>query len=155
MNSHDNSTRGARHARSQRGVTLIELLTVVLIVGILAAIVVPSYQDSVRKSRRADGQAVMLELAQWMERFYTENGRYDQNRAGTAVTAIVPVSLLAAPKEANVTYYNFALSNLAERTFTITATPATAQVGDKCGNLTLNELGQKGVSAAIALDKCW
>lgn len=145
----------ARTPRRQRGVTLVELLTVVLIVGILAAIVVPSYQDSVRKARRADGQAVMMELAQWMERFYTENGRYDQNRAGTAVTAIVPVSLMAAPKEANVTYYNFALSNLAQRTFTITATPATAQVGDKCGSLTLNQLGQKGVSASIALDKCW
>ena len=149
------TARVARTPRQQRGVTLVELLTVVLIVGILAAIVVPSYQDSVRKARRADGQAVMMELAQWMERFYTENGRYDQNRAGNAVTTIVPVSLMAAPKESNVTYSNFALSNLAERTFTITATPATAQVGDKCGNLTLNQLGQKGVSASIAVEKCW
>lgn len=139
----------------QTGVTLVELLTVVLILGILAALVIPSYQDSVRKARRADGQAVMLELAQWMERFYTENGRYDQDRDGNAVGTIVPVSLLSAPKESGVTYYNFTLGNLAQLTYTITATPATAQVDDKCANLTLTESGVKGTSSGLAVNTCW
>lgn len=138
----------------QHGITLIELLTVVVIMGILASIMIPSYQDSVRKARRAEGQAVMLELAQWMERFYTENGRYDQDRAGTAVTAVVPVSLLTAPREGGATHYNLALDNLAELTFTITATPAGAQAGDKCGNLTLTQSGVKGVGAST-VDQCW
>ncbi len=138
----------------QSGVTLVELLSVVLIIGILAALVIPSYQDSVRKARRSDGQAVMLELAQWMERFYTENGRYDQDRAGTAVTDIVPASLLSAPKEGGVTHYNLALGNLAQLTFTITATPAAAQTGDKCGNLTFTQSGVKGVSKST-VDQCW
>ncbi len=153
--SNRSAQAGHRSALRQRGVTLVELLTVVLIMGILAAIVVPSYQDSVEKARRADGQAVMLELAQWMERFYTENGRYDQDRAGTAVGTIVPISLMSAPKETGVTYYNFALSGLAERTFIITATPATAQAGDKCANLTLNQLGQKGTSSSFTVAQCW
>lgn len=138
----------------QTGVTLVELLSVVLIIGILAALVIPSYQESVRKARRSDGQAVMLELSQWMERFYTENGRYDQDRAGTAVTAVVPASLLSAPKEGGVTHYNLALGNLAQLTFTITATPAAAQAGDKCGNLTLTQSGVKGVSASTVA-QCW
>lgn len=138
----------------QTGITLVELLTVVLIIGILAALVIPSYQESVRKARRSDGQAVMLELSQWMERFYTENGRYDQDRAGTAVTAIVPVSLLSAPKEGGVAHYNLALGNLAQLTFTITATPAAAQAGDKCGNLTLTQSGVKGVSKSTVA-QCW
>ena len=138
----------------QRGITLVELLTVVLIIGILSAMVIPSYQESVRKARRSDGQAVMLELAQWMERFYTENGRYDQNRAGVAVTAIVPPALLASPKDGGVVYYNLTLDNLGQLTYTITGTPVTAQVGDKCGNLTLTQSGVKGTTAStVAL--CW
>lgn len=139
----------------QQGVTLVELLTVVLILGILAALVIPSYQDSVRKARRADGQAVMLELAQWMERFYTENGRYDQDRAGTAVGDIVPVSLLSSPKEGGVTYYNFTIGNLAQLTYTITATPATAQIGDKCGNMSLTHAGVKGTTGTATVAQCW
>ena len=139
---------------TQRGVTLVELLTVVLIIGILAAIVIPSYQESVRKARRADGQAVMMELAQWMERFYTENGRYDQNRAGDAVTDVLPASLTASPKESGVTYYNMTLTNLGQLTYTITAAPATAQIGDKCGNLTLTQSGVKGTSASTVA-QCW
>ncbi len=138
----------------QSGVTLVELLSVVLIIGILAALVIPSYQESVRKARRADGQAVMLELAQWMERFYTENGRYDQDRAGNAVGTVVPASLLSAPKEGGVVHYNLAVGNLAQLTFTITATPANAQLGDKCGNLTLTQSGVKGVSKSTVA-QCW
>ena len=82
-------------AMKQRGMTLIELLLVIVILGIIVSIALPGYQDSVRKARRADSQAVMLELAQWMERFYTENGRYDQDRAGAAVAP--PPILLASP----------------------------------------------------------
>ncbi|MEM8547330.1 MAG: type IV pilin protein [Pseudomonadota bacterium] len=140
----------------QGGLTLLELLTVVAIVGILAAIVVPNYQSNIRKARRADGQSVMLELSQWMERFYTVNGRYDQDRAGTAVTAIVPAVLLSSPKGQANTFYTFVLSNLAQESFTITATPTNAQVGDICANLTLTQTGAKGTSAAgYSVDQCW
>ncbi|MEM7612454.1 MAG: type IV pilin protein [Pseudomonadota bacterium] len=144
-------------ADQQRGFTLVELMTVVLIVGILFTLVVPSYRESVRKAHRSDGQAVMLELSQFMERFYTENGRYDQDRAGTAITTVIAGSaLLRAPKEGGATNYNLALSNLAQQTFTITATPTGSQTGDKCGNLTLTQAGVKGVtSATVAVDKCW
>jgi type IV pilus assembly protein PilE len=80
-----------------KGFTLIELVIVVAIVAILATIAYPSYQDSVRKSRRADAKGVLMEAAQWMERFYTENNRYDQTRAGVAVA--LPASLQTSPKE--------------------------------------------------------
>ncbi len=142
--------------RKQFGYSLIELLTVVAIVGILASIIVPSYQNSVRKARRSDSQAVVLELQQFMERFYTQNGRYDQDRAGNPVTASIPVLLQSSPKEGPVVHYNLAVGNLTERTFTITATPAGDQASDKCGNLTLTEAGTKGMSATgLTVAQCW
>lgn len=148
-----------------QGFTLIELMITVAIVGILAAIAYPSYTDQVRKTRRADAKAVLLESAQWMERFYTENSRYDQNRAGTAVA----LPFTQSPKEGGPAggYYTVALSptaDLTQNAFTLTATPAGAQVGDTCGNLTLNRAGVKcangscsnGNAAAKAkVATCW
>ena len=62
-------------ARS-RGFTLIEVMMTVVIIGILAAIAYPAYQDQVRKGRRADAMAQLLTLAQAYERFYTSNNTY-------------------------------------------------------------------------------
>ena len=73
-----------------RGFTLIELMITVVIISIIAAIAYPSYIDSVRKARRADAQAHMLELASFMERFYTENNRYNKENNVAQTNVIVP-----------------------------------------------------------------
>ena len=89
-----------------KGFTLIELMIVVAVIAILASIAYPSYQDSVRKTRRADAKEVLLEGAQWMERFFTENYRYDKNKAGTAIGSLFPTNLTASPKEGTTKYYD-------------------------------------------------
>ena len=139
-----------------KGFTLIELIIVVAIIGVLAAIAYPSYQDSVRKSRRADARAVLLEAAQFMERFYTESFRYDQDRNGTAVALPAPLTVSPRGSAAGTQYYDITLTNLAATTFTLNAAPTGAQSSDTgCGTLSLANTGVKTVSGSKPVDECW
>ncbi len=61
---------------NKKGFTLVELMIVVAVIGILAAIAYPSYVDSMRKARRADAKAALLQVAQKEEQFYARNGSY-------------------------------------------------------------------------------
>jgi type IV pilus assembly protein PilE len=130
------------------GFTLVELMIVVAIVAILTAIAYPSYTEHVRKSRRADAQSVMLEAAQFMERFHTENNRYNQDTGGAAV--VLPMYLRQAPKDGATKYYDLTLTPAPTQTaYTITATPIKA--GDRCGTM---RLAHTGVKTASQTD-CW
>ena len=70
-----------RHRR-QRGFTLIEILIVVAIVAILAAIAYPSYVETVRKGKRAEARAALVNLIQQQERFLSQNNTYASFSAG-------------------------------------------------------------------------
>ncbi len=70
-----------------RGFTLIELMIVVAIVGILAAIAYPNYQNSVRKGRRNDGQGALLDAAQKMELYYARNASYSPTLGDSNISA--------------------------------------------------------------------
>jgi type IV pilus assembly protein PilE len=128
-------------------------MIVAAIIAILAAIAYPSYQDSVRKSRRADAKGVMMEAAQWMERFYTQNNAYNQDTSGTAVA--LPVPLRESPKEGGTKYYDISLQPVAQNTFTLQAAPKNAQSGDRCGTLTYTNTGVKGNAPGVPVKDCW
>ena len=79
--------------KRSRGFTLIELMIVVAVVGILAAIAYPSYTDSIVKGRRAQGRTALAELMQQQERYMTQNNTYlafTSVRDGTTTPAGVP-----------------------------------------------------------------
>ena len=71
----NSSTRHATH-RKMRGVTLLELMIVLVIIGIVAAFAYPQYRDFVDRAKRNEAKALLLEIAQNQERFYLQNNRY-------------------------------------------------------------------------------
>lgn len=119
-----------------RGFTLIELMVVVAVVAILAAIAIPSYQEQVRKSRRGQAQADLVELTQRAERSHTVNNTYAN------FWASVPADHRVSPRSGTA-YYNVGISNVAANTFTLTATPIGPQAVDRCGVMTINQTGRK------------
>ncbi|PWB60175.1 MAG: hypothetical protein C3F18_00075 [Nitrosomonadales bacterium] len=142
------NSRSSRLIHAAKGFTLIELMIVVAVIGILAAIAYPSYQDSIRKSRRADAKSALLELAQFMERNYTLSNRYDQDSGGAAV--VLPFT--ETPKDGTAKYYDLTISASAAQSFTLSAAPKNAQVSDVCGTLSITNTGAK---AATGTGQCW
>lgn len=166
------------------GFSLIELVVAVAVVAILARIAYPAYLDSVRKSRRADAKSVLLQASQWMERFYTENNRYDQNLETTpkyiatlsSGAPIIPTTgVYGGPTQSptqGTKAYDIVFATLntdgtinntysrVQNSYVLRAVPASGndQAKDQCGTLTLTSTGVKDVqNASSGFDavRCW
>ena len=155
--------------RKHQGFTLIELMIVVAVIGILASIAYPSYREYVAKSRRAEAKTVLLSAQQWMERFYTENFRYDKNSAGVAVTdasqfpSRFSVSPVPGQGAAAYTISVVVTANVRD-VYSVTATrkAGSSMAADRCGDFAIDHLGRKDLvnysgfaSKAAALEACW
>ena len=138
--------------KSSKGFTLIELMIVVVIVGILAAIAYPSYTEFVRRSNRAEAKTALLENAQFLERNFTMSNRYNQDGAGN--TPVLPNTNV--PRDGTAKYTIVPTLNAAS--FLLEAEPVSGgpAAGDPCGTLTLNHLGVRGVDGGtLDAATCW
>ena len=134
----------------ERGFTLIELMIVIAVVGVLAAVAYPSYTEFIRRGHRADARAGLLQAQQWLERASTATGEYP--------TAL-PAALTWAA-DANK-HYTIGFKGVATTTtYTLIATRklGRAQATDRCGDFTLTNTGAREAdnrTGGTTAEECW
>jgi type IV pilus assembly protein PilE len=141
------------------GFSLIELMATILIVGILAAIAIPSYSSYVRKSHRTDAKSALLDIASLEERFFSLNNSYTADPTQLGYPAGLPIAV--------GTYYTVQVTATAATagsptvvptvaTYTLVATPAGTQVTDlECTSFTVLSGGLQSATPAANSDTCW
>ncbi len=150
----------ANHAspvRSGRvgGFTLIEVMIVVVVVGILIAIALPSYESSLQKGRRADAKSALLRVASRQEQYMLDRGTY--------VDDMVELGFAADPMVSEEGHYQVVATDCnggtgdLDRCYLLTATPrvGSPQVKDaRCTSFVLNSNGAKTATGSDP-DSCW
>lgn len=139
-----------RAERSPRGFTLIEVIIAMTIIAILAAVAIPAYTQYVTRGHRSEARGTLLQAAQWMERWRTERGTYQDG----GVAPSLPPTLAVSPPN-GAARYNITVATPGPGEFTLTAAPTGSMDGDPCGNFTVNNRGARDRSGTESFDTCW
>ena len=147
-----------------RGFSLIELMIVIAIVGVLAAVALPNYNRYIARASRADARSQLLQAAQFMQRFYSANDRFDVDRSNNAVLDQMPANLKQSPADGNALYMlAIPAGTLTNASYVLQMVPVegTRMANDECATLTFSSTGIRGVlvdgvaASATVRDACW
>lgn len=146
------------------GFTLIELMTVIAIMGILSVLAYASYNYAITKAKRSEGKSALMKLMQQEERFYTQNNSYIVFSQASSDANEMKFNWFSGDS-ANKSAYEIKATACAGDTIQncvlLTATPGTTNVDGKfkdgtCGNLTLTSTGVKSFTSTTGTkEECW
>jgi type IV pilus assembly protein PilE len=146
--------RIATMARYTRGITLIELLTVIVVLAILSSIALPSYRQYLIRSQRAEAKAALLQVRTAQEKFYMQNNRYSNDLAGLPADGGLGLAEVTETGK-----YDLSVAMPADgQRYQVTASPRAGggQADDtKCANFSISDRGVRSVSGSLGVDECW
>jgi len=143
--------------QTNAGMTLLELMIVVAIVGILSAVAIPSYRAYVLRANRADAKRALVTLAADLERCFTRNNTYKDG--GTTAPTAPCLAATSLPDASSGTYsIEVDTAGINDNSFALRAVPIRGQVADtKCGTFMLNDTNSRTVSGSSSStpQECW
>jgi len=152
FNIKDNNRMLKMTFHNNKGFTLIELMITVALIGILAAIALPAYQDYVTRARRADAKNIILSVQLAQEKWRANNSSYTDSMTN-----------LGYPGDSDQTspdgYYKATVTNTSGTTYTITAVPQGSQAANdtECASFIINQDGTQSVTGTASANPsvCW
>ncbi|AYF88419.1 type IV pilin protein [Pseudomonas sp. DY-1] len=137
--------------RSSKAFTLIELMIVVVVIGILAAIAYPNYTEHVRRGKRAEVKAALMEGAQALERYYSTHGSYLDAEGNFADSFASQ-----APASGAANYTIAAQGATTATTYQLRATRTGSMANDPCGDFQISHTGERTLANATrTAAQCW
>ena len=134
------------------GFSLVEVLVTLLLAAILLALALPAYREQVARGRRVVAEAALIEDAQSMQRWYASHDTYEG-------IADAQLAAQTSPREGGAVAYTLSAQATppTQTTWTLVATPVGPMGGDRCGQLTYDATGRKGVvnGTGTSADACW
>jgi type IV pilus assembly protein PilE len=136
-----------RRLHHAEGFTLIEVMIVVVVVGILMAVAIPSYREYVLRSHRSSAQAFMSTVANRQAQYLLDARSYAASHGALGLT--IPSDI--------ATRYSFTTSPVVGTPpgYSFIATPIGDQAQDRCGQLSIDNAGSKGAVAVNSSVQCW